>query len=58
MSLLILGGLLMGIGFFTRTIFDISSDTIDFLKGIGVAFIISSLLIEWKKNKQVSRSQK
>mgnify|MGYP001826786964 CR=1 FL=1 len=41
--LLLLGTLLIGLPFFIKGFLNMPEDLIDFLKGIGVAFVFSSL---------------
>lgn len=52
--LLIAGGLLMGSSLLTRYFFSIPADLDDFLKGLGVAFVISSLFVQrkWERRRE------
>ena len=46
--LLITGGLLMGFSLITRYFFTVPEDVDDFLKGIGVSFVIASIFVQRK----------
>ena len=43
LRLYIIGGLCMGFGLFARHIPDFSIDLTDFIKGLGVAFLLASV---------------
>jgi len=50
--LLTIGTLCMSFTLLTRHFFTTALDIEDFLKGLGVAFIISSLIIQWNHQRK------
>lgn len=54
--LLTIGTLCMSFTLLTRHFFKTSLEVDDFLKGLGVAFIISSLFVQWKLQRNSLKS--
>jgi hypothetical protein len=46
---MLIGAMLIGFTVFTRSFISVPEDTTDFLKGMGVAFIISAFILDRKR---------
>ena len=54
--LMLVGALLMSFTVFTRAFIVVPEDTADFLKGMGVAIIISAFILDRKKQRCIKAS--